>query len=110
MPTKEQMYDEAIELQQSDKLTEAVRKLEALVAQEPNYALAHSALSVFHGKLEQPDKAVEHAKKACELEPDDPFCFVALSLICQKAGRIAEAEQALMKARQVEFTARKPRA
>lgn len=104
------MYDEAIELQQSGKLTEAVGKLEALVAQEPDYALAHSALSVFHGKLEQPDKAVEHAKKACELEPDDPFCFVALSLICQKAGRIAEAEQALMQARQVEFAARKPRA
>jgi Flp pilus assembly protein TadD len=110
MPTKEQMYDEAIELQQSGKLTEAVQKLEALVAGEPNYALAHSALSVFHGRLEQPDKAVEHARKACELEPDDPFCFVALSLICQKAGRIAEAEQALMKARQVEFAARKPRA
>ncbi len=110
MPTKEQRYDEAIELQQSGRLKEAVGKLEALVEQEADYALAHSALSVFYGKLEQPDKAVEHARKACELEPDDPFCFVALSLTCQKAGQIAEAEQALMKARQVEFAARKPRA
>ena len=78
MPTKEQRYDEAIELQQSGRLKEAVGKLEALVEQEADYALAHSALSVFYGKLEQPDKAVEHARKACELEPDDPFCFCRL--------------------------------
>ena len=106
MPTKEEMYDEAIELQQAGKLEEAVGKLEALVGQDPDYALAHSALSVFHGKLDNPDQAVEHAKKACELEPEDPFCFVAMSLICQKAGRIEEAEQALMQARQAEVAAR----
>jgi hypothetical protein len=33
------------------------------------------------------------------LEPDDSFSYVALSLICQKAGMIAEAEMASMEAR-----------
>lgn len=106
MPTKEEMYDEAIQSQQAGRLQEAVDKLEALVQQAPDYALAHSALSVFHGQLDNPDKAVEHAQRACGLEPNDPFCFVAMSLICQKVGRIEDAEGALMKARQVEFASR----
>jgi hypothetical protein len=39
------------------------------------------------------------------LEADDPFSFVALSLLCQKAGRIPDAERALMMARQAQVAA-----
>ena len=95
MPTVDKRYDEAIELQQAGKLDEAVGKLEGIVVDEPNYALAHSALSVFYSKLGRQDEAVNEAQKVCELEPDDPFSFMALSLICQRAGRIPEAEQAM---------------
>ena len=69
--------------------------LSALIAEHPDYALAHAALSVFYGKLGRHDEAVEHARKVCELEPDDSFSFMAMSLICQRAGRLPEAEQAL---------------
>ena len=62
MPTVDQRYDEAIDLQQAGKLEEAVGKLEALVADHPDYALAHAALSVFYGKLGRQDEAVEHAR------------------------------------------------
>ena len=103
MPTTEAMYDEAIELQQSGKLEEAIAKLRELLDQDENYALAHSALSVYYSKLEQGDQAVEHGKKVCQLEPEDPFSFVALSLVCQKAGMMAEAEQALAQARQAQM-------
>ncbi len=102
MPTNEEMYDEAIQLQQEGQLEDAVGKLEVLVDQDPSYALAHAALSVFYGKLDKMDEAVAHGKKVCELEPNDPFSHVALSLICQKAGMIGEAEQALMQARQAQ--------
>lgn len=95
MPTVDQLYDEAIALQQADKLDEAVAKLESLVVDHPDYALAHAALSVFYGKLSRHDEAVEHAQRVCELDPDDSFSFMAMSLICQRAGRIPEAEQAL---------------
>ena len=69
-------------------LEEAIAKLEALVADHPDYALAHAGLSVFYGKLNRTDAAVEHARKVCELDADDPFSFMALSLTCQRAGRI----------------------
>jgi Flp pilus assembly protein TadD len=105
MPTSVAMYDEAIRLQQQGGLEEAVGKLHELLRQDPNYALAHAALSRFYSLQEKHDEAVQHGHKVCELEPEDPFSFVALSLVCQKAGRISEAEQAMMQARQVSFSA-----
>jgi Flp pilus assembly protein TadD len=95
MPTVDQLYDEAIELEQAGKLEEAVGKLESLIVDHGDYALGHAALSVFYGKLNRHDEAVEHAQRVCELEPDDSFSFMAMSMICQRAGRIPEAEQAL---------------
>jgi predicted Zn-dependent protease len=107
MPSADQRYDEAIELQQAGKLEEAVGKLEQLSAEEPDYALAHAALSVFYGKLDRQEEAVQHARRVCELEPADPFSFMAMSLICQKAGQIAEAEQALQTAMERQFATRR---
>jgi Flp pilus assembly protein TadD len=98
MSTADQLYDEAIDLQQAGKLDEAVSKLEALIVSTPDYALAHAGLSVFYGKLGRHDDAVEHARKVCELDADDPFSYMALSLICQRAGRIPEAEEAMNEA------------
>ena len=95
MPTVEQRYDEVIDLQQAGKLEEAVEKLEGLLVDHPDYALAHAALGVFYGKLDRQDEAVDHSQRVCELEPDDPFSFMAMSMICQRAGRIPEAEKAL---------------
>jgi Flp pilus assembly protein TadD len=107
MPTVDQLYDEAIELQQAGKLEEAVGKLEALLIDRPDFALAHAALGVFYGKLGRQDEAVEHAQCVCELDPDDPFSFMAMSLICQRAGRIPEAEQALGLAMQKQWAAQR---
>jgi len=107
MQTADQQYDEAIALQQSGELEEAVGKLEALLGDHPDYALAHAGLSVFYGKLARHDEAVAHAQKMCELEPDDPFSFVAMSLICQRAGRTAEAETALGLAMERQMAARR---
>ncbi|MGA2069269.1 MAG: tetratricopeptide repeat protein [Thermoguttaceae bacterium] len=98
MLTVDKLYDEAIALQQAGNLEEAVGKLEALAADHPDYALAHAALGVFYGKLGRHDEAVERARKVCQLEPDDPFSYMAMSLVCQRAGRIPEAEQAMNEA------------
>jgi Flp pilus assembly protein TadD len=105
MASSEERYDQAIALQQAGQMDEAITALQALVTDDPDYALAHSALAVFHSRLEQHELAIEHARKACELESDDPFSYVALSLLCQKAGQIPEAERALMMARQAQVAA-----
>ena len=107
MPTADERYDAAIALQQSGKLAEAVAELERLAADEPQFALAHSALSVFYSRLQRHDDAVAEAQKVCELEPDDPFSFMSMSIICQKAGRIAEAEAAMSQAVEKQWAARR---
>ena len=38
----------------------------------------------------------------CELEPRDPFSYTALSVACMRAGRIAEAEDALARSRMLQ--------
>lgn len=105
MPTNVAIYDEAINLKEQGALDEAVGKLQELLQQDPNYALGHAALSRIYSLQEKHDQAVEHGQVVCQLEPEDPFSFVALSLVCQKAGRISDAEQAMMQARQVSFMA-----
>jgi len=107
MATVEELYDEAIEIKESGDMEGAVVKLEALVAEHADYALAHTALSVYLEKLDRKDEAVEHAKKVCELEPEDPFSHMAMSIICQKAGQMTEAEQALAKAMEKQWAAHK---
>jgi Flp pilus assembly protein TadD len=111
MPAIEDRYDEAIALKEAGNLEEAVAKLESLVQDAPDYALAHAGLSVFYSKQESHEQAVEHAQRVCELDPDDPFSYMSMSLICQKAGLLAQAEQALAQAMEKQWAAqRKPAA
>ena len=102
MPTKEEIYDEAERLKDQGKTEEAVGKLVQLVEQEPDFALAHSALAVLYGRLKRHEDAIRHGLKVCELEPNDPFSFTAMSVTFQRAGRIPEAEDAMARARMME--------
>ena len=107
MPSADELYDEAIGLQEAGKTEEAIGKLDELLDQDPDYALAHAALSVFYSRMDRHDEAVKYAQKVCELDPDDPFSFMAMSLICQKAGRLQEAEQATSQAMEKQWAGRK---
>lgn len=98
-------YDQAISLHETGRTAEAIEQLQAILNKDPNFALAHSALSFLFGKLQRYDEALAHARRVSEIEPSDPFSFVALSLMCQKAGQIREAEQAAMSARQLQVQA-----
>lgn len=107
MSLADQRYDEAIALQQAGKVDEAVAKLEAILVDFPEYALAHAALAAFYGKMNRADEAVEHSRRVCELEPDDPFSYMAMSMICQRVGRIPEAEKALGLAMEKQWAAQR---
>jgi Flp pilus assembly protein TadD len=102
MGTNEALYDEADKLKDAGKLDEAVAKLNEILANDPSYALAHSALAVLCTRLARHEEAVSHAVKVCELEPKDPFSFTALSVTYMRAGKIPEAEDAMARARMMQ--------
>ena len=102
MPTPDERYAEAESLKDAGDLAGAVAALESLVADEPRFSLGHSALAAWCTRLERHDEAVRHARRVCELEPGDPFSYTALSVACMRAGRIAEAEEALARSRMLQ--------
>ncbi len=80
-----ELYKQADALKESGNLEGAITKLDELLEQDETYALAHSALAVYCGKVARHDKAVAHAERVCELEPDAAFNFTALSVVYQRA-------------------------
>ena len=50
-------------------------------------------------ELAKHDDAIRHGLKVCELEPNEPFSFTAMSVTFQRAGKIPEAEDAMARAR-----------
>ena len=102
MATREELYDQADKLKDAGDNDAALAKLNEALAADPGYALAHSALAVVLTRLKRHEEAVAHAMKVCELEPQDPFSFTALSVTCQRAGKIQEAEDAMARARMLQ--------
>jgi tetratricopeptide (TPR) repeat protein len=94
MPTPNELYDQAVELKEQGEREQAVAKLEEAIALDPRFAIAHGMLAKLYTDLAEADKAIAHAKKVVELEPDDTFSYTALSVIYQRCGRIPEAEHA----------------
>ena len=67
------LYDEADRLKDDGQFEAAIEKLHELLAIDEGYVLAHSALAVVYGKVDKHEKAIEHAVRASELEPNDSF-------------------------------------
>ncbi len=94
MPTPNELYDQASDLRDKGDKVGAVAKLEDAVAQDPLFAIGHGMLAKLYVDLAESEKAIAHAKKVVELEPDDTFSYTALSVIYQRCGKIPEAEHA----------------
>jgi Tfp pilus assembly protein PilF len=94
MPTPNELYDQAAEQRDQGDKEGAVAKLEEAIKIDPNFALGHGMLAKLYADLAVADKAIEHARRVVELEPDDAFSYTALSVIYQRCGRIPEAEHA----------------
>jgi Flp pilus assembly protein TadD len=100
--SREDRYAAAERLKDGGDLAAAVAALEAVVADAPDFALGYSALAAWCTRLERHEDAVRHARRVCELEPNDPFSYTALSVACMRGGRIAEAEDALARSRMLQ--------
>ncbi|HEV3121960.1 MAG TPA: tetratricopeptide repeat protein [Isosphaeraceae bacterium] len=98
MPTTNELYDQATDLRDKGNKEAAIAKLNEALGIDPNYTLAHGMLAKLYADIAEAEKAIEHARKVVELEPNDGFSYTALSVIYQRCGRIPEAEEAKAKA------------
>ena len=94
MPTPDQLYDQAIDLRDAGDKPAAIARLEEALAIDSNFAIGHGMLAKLYVDIAESDKAIFHAKRVVELEPDDTFSYTALSVIYQRSGKIPEAEHA----------------
>lgn len=85
MTTTSELYDDADRLKDDGQYERAIEKLNELLTVNDGYVLAHSALAVVYGKVNQHDKAIEHGVRVSELEPNDSFSWTALSVTYQRA-------------------------
>ncbi len=72
---------------------EAIGHYRAALEDDPGFALAWAALARALASLDRLDEAVEAARRVVELEPEDPLGHTHLSILYQRQGRIAEAEE-----------------
>ena len=102
-------YNEAEKLKDSGKNEEAISALESILADDPDHVLSHLTLGRLFTLAGKFDLAIQHGTRACELEPNEPFNFTALSLTYQRtfAGTqntkyIQLAEDAMAESRRLE--------
>lgn len=93
MPSADELYQQAEQLKDEGKHQEAISLLLELLKEEPNYALAHLALAVLYGRVGDHEKAVQHGKTACEIDPNDAFSFTAMSVTYQRAWQGTQNQQ-----------------
>ena len=102
------LENEAIRLRSEGKVAEEIAKLNELLALDADFVRAHLQLAVAYTKSGDHAQAVEHAEKACQLEPSDAFNFTSLSVTYQRAyagtmdtSFITKAEHAMDLARRI---------
>lgn len=104
-----QKYNQAEKLKDEGKYEEAISLLNEILEENDGHVLTHLTLGRIYTLTGNYDKAVEHGQKACELEPNEPFNFTAMSVTFQRvfAGTqdpkyIQLAEDAMAESRRLE--------
>lgn len=91
-------YNEVEKLIDDEKFAEAIEGLEAIVAEDDTFVMAHLALARVHTKTGDHASAIKHGERVCELEPTDAFNFTALSVTYQRAWAGTQDQQYITKA------------
>ena len=91
--SKEDHYNEGMELFAQDKLDDAIAAYQRALQEYPNYVDALHALAMTYANQEKLDEAIQVGKKLIETAPDDELAYTSLSIFYQQKGMIAEAEQ-----------------
>ena len=108
MTTTAQRLNEAEKLKDQGKLDDAIKALTDILAEDANHVLSHMMLARIYTQTGRHTEAVQHAEKACELEPNDSTNFTVLSVTYQRAwagtqdqSYILKAEDAMARSRMI---------
>jgi tetratricopeptide (TPR) repeat protein len=97
--TAEDHYYAALDLYADGKAEAAIVEYQAAVDADPTLLDALHGLARVYQDLSRFDEAIEVAKKISEHDPDDVLAHTSLSILYQKKGMIAEAEEEANQAR-----------
>ena len=103
MPTAEELYDRGVDLFAAGKYDEAIAAYGEALGMDPGFVDALHGLAMAHAEKGELEEAITAAKRITEASADDPLGYTGLSMLYQRAGRIAEAEAAANQARVLEW-------
>jgi tetratricopeptide (TPR) repeat protein len=103
MPSKEELYDAAIDLFGDGKLEEAIARYREALAIDPDYIDAWHGIAMAYNELGRHQDAIAAGKRLCELTPDDILAHTRLSRFYQAAGMVPEAEAEGARARVLDW-------
>ena len=108
MPSKEELYDQALTHFGNDELDDAVAAFSELVEQYPDYIDGPIGLGHAYERQGKYDEAIQAIKKAIEIDPTDPLVYTSLSVCYQRKGMIQEAEDAMAKSQELQIASEMP--
>ncbi len=91
-------FDQASAMIREAKYDKAIELLEKVIAQWPEMTAPHINVAIAYGRVNKPEQAEQHLKKALESVPGHPVASNEYGLLLRKAGRFAESRQIYEKA------------
>ncbi len=91
-------FDKASALIKEAKYDKAIELLEKVIAKSPGMTVPHINVAIAYERINKPEQAEKHLKKALELIPGHPVASNEYGLLLRKAGRFAESRQIYEKA------------
>jgi Flp pilus assembly protein TadD len=83
-------FDQASAMIKEAKYDKAVELLEKVIAQSPGMTAPRINIAIAYRRINKPEQAEQHLKKALELIPGHPVASNEYGLLLRKAGRFAE--------------------
>ena len=99
----EELFYEGSDLHGEGRHDEAMERFERCLSIDPNYLDALLGKAMVHLGKGEFDEAIACGKRIVELAPDDILAHTNLSVFYQRAGKIAEAEEAAAKAKVLDW-------
>lgn len=86
-------FDQASAMIREGKYDRAIELLEKVIARSPEMTAPHINVAIAYSRINKPEKAEQHLKKALESIPGHPVASNEYGLLLRRAGRFAESRQ-----------------